>query len=52
MIQPEDAAKRIVKGLDGKRFEVHFPRRLTLSLKLLRMLPYAISMRLTRKLVQ
>lgn len=52
VIQPEDAASRIVKGLDGKRFEVHFPRRLTLSLKLMQILPYAISMRLTRKLVQ
>lgn len=52
VLQPDDAVRRIIKGLDGNRFEVHFPRRLTLSLKLLRMLPYGLSLRLTRRLVQ
>ena len=52
VLQPEDAAQRIVRGLDGKRFEVHFPRRLTLPLKLLRVLPYGIALRLTARLVQ
>ncbi|EEX13137.1 short-chain dehydrogenase/reductase SDR [Citreicella sp. SE45] len=52
VLQPEDAAQRIVRGLDGRRFEVHFPRRLTLPLKLLRVLPYGIALRLTARLVQ
>ena len=52
LLQPEDAAKRIADGLNGKRFEVHFPRRLTWSLKLLRALPYGIAFRLTKRLNQ
>ena len=39
-----------MKGLEGGSFEIHFPRRLTRSLKLIRALPYALSMRLTRRL--
>lgn len=50
MIQPEEAATAIRKGLDGSTFEIHFPHRLTRSLKLMRALPYALSLRLTRKL--
>lgn len=52
MIRPEDAASRIVKGLDSRRFEIHFPRRLTMILKLLRVLPYWAALPLTRRLVQ
>ncbi|WBU58060.1 SDR family NAD(P)-dependent oxidoreductase [Paracoccus sediminicola] len=52
IIQPEEAARAIVSGLDRGGFEVHFPRRLTLSLKLMQMLPYALSLRLTRRLVR
>lgn len=51
LMQPEDAAEAIIKGLDRGGFEVHFPRRLTLSLKLLRLLPYGLALRLTRRLV-
>jgi short-subunit dehydrogenase len=38
-ISAEEAAKRIVKGLNGKRFDVHFPKRFTLILKALSCLP-------------
>ena len=51
IIEPEEAATAIVKGLDGKGFEIHFPRRLTLSLKLLRTMPYWLALRLTKRLV-
>ncbi|MCQ0969382.1 SDR family NAD(P)-dependent oxidoreductase (plasmid) [Paracoccus sp. TK19116] len=51
IIEPEEAAKAISKGLDASGFEIHFPRRLTLSLKLLRTMPYWLAMRLTRRLV-
>ncbi|MCF3973338.1 SDR family NAD(P)-dependent oxidoreductase [Paracoccus salsus] len=50
LIKPEEAATAIRKGLAGRRFEIHFPHRLTRSLKLVRALPYALSMRLTRRL--
>ncbi|WP_304619454.1 SDR family NAD(P)-dependent oxidoreductase [Paracoccus sediminilitoris] len=50
IIKPEEAAKAIMKGLEGGSFEIHFPHRLTRSLKLIRALPYALSMRLTRRL--
>lgn len=51
LMQPEDAAAAIIRGLDRNGFEVHFPRRLTLPLKLLAALPYALSLRLTKRLV-
>lgn len=39
MIQPEDAANRIVKGLKGQAFEITFPKRFTFVLKVLKWLP-------------
>lgn len=50
MISADEAAARIIKGLRGRGFEIHFPRRFTLGLKLLRALPYRLSLALTRKL--
>lgn len=50
IIQPNEAATAIRRGLEGHRFEIHFPHRLTRSLKLIRALPYALSLRLTRRL--
>jgi NAD(P)-dependent dehydrogenase (short-subunit alcohol dehydrogenase family) len=40
LISAEDAAKRIVDGLRTEKFEIVFPRRMALSMKLLRLLPY------------
>lgn len=37
---PQAAAKAIRRGLTGGAFEIHFPKRFTLLLKLLRCLPY------------
>ncbi|MDO5648899.1 SDR family oxidoreductase [Paracoccus sp. (in: a-proteobacteria)] len=51
IMTPDAAAKAILRGLDGRRFEVHFPARLTLALKLLRALPYGVALRLTKRLV-
>jgi short-subunit dehydrogenase len=39
MIEAEEAAKIIAKELQTKRFEIHFPKRFTFFLKLLRLLP-------------
>ncbi len=38
-ITPEKAAEAIIKGLESKRFEIHFPKAFTLSMKLLSCLP-------------
>lgn len=50
IITPDQAAAAVIRGLQGRAFELHFPRRFTLWIKLLRALPYAISMRLTARL--
>lgn len=52
VMTPKAAAAAILRGLDGRGFEVHFPRRFTLVLKLLRLLPYRISLALTARLTQ
>lgn len=41
-IEPEDAARRIARGLRGNAFEITFPRRFTYLLKFLRLLPYRL----------
>lgn len=50
IIAPKQAAKNIADGLLSRRFEIHFPKRLTLWLKLLRLLPYKLALKITRKL--
>jgi NAD(P)-dependent dehydrogenase (short-subunit alcohol dehydrogenase family) len=40
LIEPGEAADEIVKGLAAGEFEIHFPKRFTRFLKLLRVLPY------------
>jgi len=41
LIEPEEAAREIVAGLAAGEFEIHFPKRFTRWLKVLRLLPYA-----------
>lgn len=50
IVTPEAAAAAVLRGLAGRAFEIHFPRRFTLAIKLLRLLPYALSLRLLRRL--
>lgn len=52
MVTPVVAARAIIKGLNARRFEIHFPRRLTLGLKLLSALPYWASLPLLRRLTR
>ncbi len=42
LISPRQAATHIVEGFAQGRFETHFPKRFTLWLKLVRMLPYRL----------
>ena len=46
----DKAAVAFEKGLQSRRFEIIFPWRLALVMKLLRLLPYGLALRLTRRL--
>lgn len=48
IITAESAAVYIADGLLKTAFEVHFPKRFTLWLKLLRILPYRLAFRITK----
>ncbi len=49
LISPQQAAEEILAGFGRGSFEIHFPRRFTYWLKLLRMLPYSIYFALVRR---
>lgn len=51
LVEPDVAARRIVDGLEGGRFEIAFPRRLAILMKIGRLLPYGIYLRITRKIL-
>ncbi len=42
LISAEQAAEEMIKGFEAGKFEIHFPRRFTLWLKLLQLLPYRL----------
>jgi len=50
IISAEKAATYIADGMLGNAFEVHFPRRFTLWLKLLRLLPHSLVFKITKTL--
>jgi len=52
LMTPETAARAIIDGLNRRGFEIHFPRRLTYALKLLRALPYWAALPLTGRLLK
>ncbi|MDP9126734.1 MAG: SDR family NAD(P)-dependent oxidoreductase [Pseudomonadota bacterium] len=51
IIEPQQAAIEIADGLLTERFEIHFPKKFTRVLKLLRLLPYALSLRITKNFI-
>ncbi len=52
LITPEQAATEILKGWRRGEFEIHFPKRFTRWMKLLRVLPYAAYFYLASRLVK
>ena len=50
IITPEQAAEAVLRGMQRRGFEIHFPRRFTWVMKLMRALPYALSLPLLRRL--
>lgn len=49
LISPQEAASEMLKGWSHGQFDVHFPKRFTLWLKLLRLLPYRLYFPLVRR---
>ncbi|MCG5500010.1 SDR family NAD(P)-dependent oxidoreductase [Ectothiorhodospira lacustris] len=51
LMEPEAAVDAIMKGLEGKGFEISFPRPFALIMKTLRMMPHRLFLALTRRMV-
>lgn len=52
LISPEAAAQAIIQGWAAGRFEIHFPKRFTLVMKALRLLPDGLYFRAVKGLVK
>lgn len=52
IIEPEQAASEIADGLLSSRFEIHFPKRLTILMKLLKRAPSPLYFFITRRMVK
>lgn len=52
MVDVEQAAQAITTGIKTSRFEIHFPKRFTWLVKLLRSLPYGLAFRISKKLIR
>ena len=50
LISPEQAAQAIVQGWSQGEFDIHFPKRFTRALKLLRLLPYRLYFAAVRRI--
>lgn len=51
MIEVEEASAAIVKGLTSKPFEIHFPKKFTYLLKLIRLLPYWLMFNINNRML-
>lgn len=52
LMEVDDAARAMISGIDRRRPEVTFPKRFTWMLKALRMLPIALYLGLTRRMIK
>lgn len=51
LMEVDDAADALLRGLESARFEISFPWRFTVFMKLLRLLPYGLVFAITRRLL-
>lgn len=51
ILEPQDAADAIIKGLNSKSFEIHFAKKFTYSLKLIASLPYKLYFKIAKKMM-
>jgi|TARA_B110000263_G_scaffold123655_1_gene107522 short-subunit dehydrogenase len=51
LMEPKEAAKRIIRGLESRRFEIAFPRRFYFVMKILRILPYVLFFFISRRII-
>ncbi|MBS7808644.1 SDR family NAD(P)-dependent oxidoreductase [Variovorax sp. PCZ-1] len=49
LIKPEQAAREIISGWEAGKFEMHFPKRFTAWLKLMRSAPHGLYFKMTRQ---
>jgi short-subunit dehydrogenase len=52
LMSPDEAAQAIVQGWAKGEFEIHFPKRFTRVMKLLRLLPYRLYFALVRRITR
>ncbi|MFK7965105.1 MAG: SDR family NAD(P)-dependent oxidoreductase [Burkholderiaceae bacterium] len=52
LISTDEAARAIIEGFASGRFEIHFPKRFTMILKIMRTLPYRLYFAAVSKLVK
>ncbi|WP_313601244.1 SDR family NAD(P)-dependent oxidoreductase [Rhizobium sp.] len=52
LIKEDEAADAIIKGLESRRFEIVFPWKMKVAMKLLAALPYPISLAVTRRMLR
>lgn len=51
LISAKEAANFIIKGLDKKKFEIHFPKKFTFFLKFLRIMPNSLFLNFIEKFI-
>jgi hypothetical protein len=49
LISPAEAAQEILKGWRKGKFEIHFPRRFTLGMKMLSLMPFRLYQMVIRR---
>ena len=51
LMEPDQAARRLIYGLKNKTFEITFPTRFALIMKFIRFLPYSLYFSITRRMI-
>ncbi|WP_150466611.1 SDR family NAD(P)-dependent oxidoreductase [Francisella sp. SYW-9] len=51
LLEPQQAADSIIKGLQSNKFEVHFTKKFTIILKLIAALPYKLYFKIAKKMI-